>query len=338
MNEVKTIGIDLAKNLFALHGVDAAGKPVFRKMVRRGKLLETLVNIPSCVVGMEACGGSHHWAREIKKLGHQVRVIAPQFAAPYRKSGKNDFNDAEAICEAITRPHMRFVAVKTEAQQSALMVHRVRASITAERTALINQMRGHLQELGIVLPQGASNFAKRYLEVLQEENLPLDAVEVLAELRGHLLLLEERLAKYDRIIARMAKDEVTKRLTDIPGVGPVTATAVVATVGDAKLFRNGRELAAWMGLVPRQNSSGGKNRLGRITKQGDSYLRSLFVQGAMIVIRHLGEKVDSRSVWIRSLVERRGVKKAAVALAAKTVRVVWAMMARQEVYQAAVTA
>ncbi len=215
------------------------------------------------------------------------------------------------------------------------MVQRVRASINTERTALINQMRGFLQEFGIVLAKGASTFSKRFLEVLETENLPLEAVEVLAELRGHLLTLEDRLAKYDRMITRMLKDEMVTRVMTIPGVRPVTATAVVATVGDAKIFHNGREMAAYIGLVPRQNSSGGKTRLGRITKIGDSYLRSLFVQGALIVIRHLGEKKDTRSQWIRSLVERRGVKKAAVALAVKMVRVVWALMARQEMYKTA---
>ena len=335
MKEIKILGIDLAKNIFQLHGVDAAGKPALRKNVSRGKLMETLANFPRCLIGIEACGGAHYWAREISKLGHEVRIMAPQFVAPYRKSGKNDLNDAEAICEAVSRPHMRFVAVKTEAQQSALMVHRVRASINTERTALINQMRGLLQEFGFVIAKGASNFSKRFLEVLEKENLPLDAVEVLAELRGHLLTLEDRLAKYDRMIARMLKDEMVARVMTIPGVGPVTATAVVATVGDAKVFHNGREMAAYVGLVPRQNSSGGKTRLGRITKLGDSYLRSLFVQGALIVIRHLGDKKDTRSQWIRSLVERRGVKKAAVALAARMVRIAWALMARNEPYKPA---
>ncbi|MCR0968245.1 IS110 family transposase [Acidithiobacillus ferrooxidans] len=335
MKEIKILGIDLAKNVFQLHGVDAAGKPALRKNVSRGKLMETLANFPRCLIGIEACGGAHYWAREISKLGHEVRIMAPQFVAPYRKSGKNDLNDAEAICEAVSRPHMRFVAVKTEAQQSALMVHRVRASINTERTALINQMRGLLQEFGFVIAKGASNFSKRFLEVLEKENLPLDAVEVLAELRGHLLTLEDRLAKYDRMIARMLKDEMVARVMTIPGVGPVTATAVVATVGDAKVFHNGREMAAYVGLVPRQNSSGGKTRLGRITKLGDSYLRSLFVQGALIVIRHLGDKKDTRSQWIRSLVERRGVKKAAVALAARMVRIAWALMARNEPYKPA---
>ena len=335
MKEIKILGIDLAKNVFQLHGVDAAGKPALRKNVSRGKLMETLANFPRCLIGIEACGGAHYWAREISKLGHEVRIMAPQFVAPYRKSGKNDLNDAEAICEAVSRPHMRFVAVKTEAQQSALMVHRVRASINTERTALINQMRGLLQEFGFVIAKGASNFSKRFLEVLEKENLPLDAVEVLAELRGHLLTLEERLAKYDRMIARMLKDEMVARVMTIPGVGPVTATAVVATIGDAKVFHNGREMAAYVGLVPRQNSSGGKTRLGRITKLGDSYLRSLFVQGALIVIRHLGDKKDTRSQWIRSLVERRGVKKAAVALAARMVRIAWALMARNEPYKPA---
>ena len=335
MKEIKILGIDLAKNVFQLHGVDAAGKPALRKNVSRGKLMETLANFPRCLIGIEACGGAHYWAREISKLGHEVRIMAPQFVAPYRKSGKNDLNDAEAICEAVSRPHMRFIAVKTEAQQSALMVHRVRASINTERTALINQMRGLLQEFGFVIAKGASNFSKRFLEVLEKENLPLDAVEVLAELRGHLLTLEDRLAKYDRMIARMLKDEMVARVMTIPGVGPVTATAVVATVGDAKVFHNGREMAAYVGLVPRQNSSGGKTRLGRITKLGDSYLRSLFVQGALIVIRHLGDKKDTRSQWIRSLVERRGVKKAAVALAARMVRIAWALMARNEPYKPA---
>ena len=335
MKEIKILGIDLAKNVFQLHGVDAAGKPALRKNVSRGKLMETLANFPRCLIGIEACGGAHYWAREISKLGHEVRIMAPQFVAPYRKSGKNDLNDAEAICEAVSRPHMRFVAVKIEAQQSALMVHRVRASINTERTALINQMRGLLQEFGFVIAKGASNFSKRFLEVLEKENLPLDAVEVLAELRGHLLTLEDRLAKYDRMIARMLKDEMVARVMTIPGVGPVTATAVVATVGDAKVFHNGREMAAYVGLVPRQNSSGGKTRLGRITKLGDSYLRSLFVQGALIVIRHLGDKKDTRSQWIRSLVERRGVKKAAVALAARMVRIAWALMARNEPYKPA---
>lgn len=335
MKEIKILGIDLAKNVFQLHGVDAAGKPALRKSVSRGKLMETLANLPCCLVGIEACGGAHYWAREISKLGHEVRIMAPQFVAPYRKSGKNDLNDAEAICEAVSRPHMRFIAVKTEAQQSALIVHRVRASVNTERTALINQMRGLLQEFGFVIAKGASNFSKRFLEVLEKENLPLDAVEVLAELRGHLLTLEERLAKYDRMIARMLKDEMVARVMTIPGVGPVTATAVVATIGDAKVFHNGREMAAYVGLVPRQNSSGGKTRLGRITKLGDSYLRSLFVQGALIVIRHLGDKKDTRSQWIRSLVERRGVKKAAVALAARMVRIAWALMARNEPYKPA---
>lgn len=335
MKEITILGIDLAKNVFQLHGIDATGKPVLRKAVSRRKLMETLVNLQPCLIGIEACGGAHNWAREMIKLGHEVRIMAPQFVAPYRKSGKNDINDAEAICEAVSRPHMRFVAVKTEAQQSALMVHRVRSSINTERTALINETRGLLQEFGVVLAKGASTFSKRFLEVLEMENLPLAAVEVLTELREHLLTLEDRLAKYDRMITRMLKDEMVARVMAIPGVGPVTATAVVATVGDAKLFHNGRELAAYIGLVPRQNSSGGKTRLGRITKQGDSYLRSLFVQGALVVIRHLGDKRDPRSVWIRSLVERRGTKKAAVALAAKTVRVVWVLMARQEYYNPA---
>ena len=335
MKEITTLGIDLAKNIYQLHGVDRHGKSVLKKAVSRAKLLETLANIPPCLVGIEACGGAHHWAREIGKLGHQVRIIAPQFVSPYRKSGKNDANDAEAICEAVARPNMRFVAIKAPEQQAALVVHRAREAIKAERTALINQIRGLLQEFGIVLPQGAATFSKRLVEVLEDSGMPLEAVSVFAELRGHLLRLEERQADYDRKIARLAQDETAQRLAEIPGVGPVTATAVVASVGDAKLFRNGRELAAWVGLVPKQSSSGGKTRLGRITKHGDSYLRTLFVQGAMTVIQHLGEKTDPRSQWIRNLVARRGTQKAAVALAAKTVRTVWVLMAREEHYRRA---
>ena len=335
MKEITTLGIDLAKNIYQLHGVDRHGKPILKKTVSRTKLLETLGNLPPCLVGIEACGGAHHWAREIGKLGHQVRIIAPQFVVPYRKSGKNDANDAEAICEAVSRPSMRFVAIKTLEQQAVLVVHRVREAIKAERTALINQIRGLLQEFGIVLPQGAATFSKRLVEALADSEIPLDAVSVFSELRGHLLRLEERLADYDRKIARLAQDETARRLAEIPGIGPVTATAAVATVGDARLFRNGRELAAWVGLVPRQSSSGGKTRLGRITKQGDSYLRTLFVQGALVVIRHLGEKTDPRSQWIRALVARRGIQKAAVALAAKMVRTAWAIMARGEHYRLA---
>jgi transposase len=284
---------------------------------------------------MEASGGAHHWAREIGKLGHEVRIIAPQFVAPYRKSGKNDANDAEAICEAVGRPNMRFVAIKSPEQQAALTVHRVREAIKTERTALINQIRGLLQEFGMVLPQGAATFSRRLLDLLQTAELPAEAISVFAELRGHLLRLQERLAEYDRKIARMAQDETARRLVEIPGVGPVIATATVATVGDAKLFRNGRELAAWVGLVPRQSSSGGQFRLGRITKHGDRYLRTLFVQGALAVIHHLGEKTDPQSQWIRSLIARRGIQKAAVALAAKMVRTSWVLMARGEHYRMA---
>lgn len=336
MKEIATIGIDLAKNVFQIHGVDMQGRTVLRKTVTRGKLLETLVNLSPCLVGMEACGGAHHWARKITEMGHIVRLIAPQFVAPYRKSGKNDANDAEAICEAVTRPNMRFVAIKTPEQQAVLTLHRVRESIKADRTALINRIRGLLQEFGIVLPQGAARFPQRLLEAITDADMPLDAIGIFAALRGDLMRLNERLAECDERIARLAREETAQRLVTIPGVGPVTATAIVATVGDARLFRNGRELAAWVGLVPRQSSSGGKTRLGRITKNGDSYLRTLFVQGAMAVIHHMGDKEGPRFEWIRALVARRGIQKAAVALAAKTVRTAWVLMARGESYRMAV--
>jgi len=335
MNEVTTIGLDLAKNVFELHGVNRHGKAVLRKTVSRSKLLPTLANLPPCVIGIEACGGAHYWGREIGKLGHEVRIMAPQFVVPYRRRGKNDANDAEAICEAVSRPNMHFVAIKSPEQQSGLMIHRVRESIKEARTAAINQIRGLLMEFGVVLRQGAHTFSRRLAEALADSDLPQEALSVFAEMRGHLLILEERLAEYDRKIAQLAQEETAKRLAEIPGVGPVTATALVATVSDARIFRNGREMAAWAGLVPRQHSSGGKSRLGRITKRGDSYIRSLCVQGALIVIRHLREKNDPRSQWIRSLVARRGVHKAAVALAAKTLRVAWAIMARDERYRPA---
>uniref|UniRef100_E6QG54 Transposase of ISCARN5, IS110 family subgroup IS1111 n=1 Tax=mine drainage metagenome TaxID=410659 RepID=E6QG54_9ZZZZ len=335
MKEITTLGIDLAKNIFQLHGVDRHGKPVLRRTVTRGKLLETLANLPPCLVGLEACGGAHHWARKISDLGHAVRLIAPQFVVPYRKSGKNDANDAEAICEAVARPNMRFVAIKTPEQQAALTLHRVREAIKVDRTALINRIRGLLQEFGIVLPQGAAKFSRRLLEAITDADMPMEAIGLFAALRGDLIRLDERLSECDQKVIRLAQEEAAQRLAAIPGVGPVTATAVVASVGDAKLFRNGRELAAWVGLVPRQSSSGGKSRLGRITKHGDSYLRTLFVQGAMAVIRHLGEKQDPRSQWIRDLVDRRGVQKAAVAFAAKMVRTTWVLMARGDSYQMA---
>ncbi|MBU2846805.1 IS110 family transposase [Acidithiobacillus ferriphilus] len=336
MKDITTIGIDIAKNVFQLHGVDRHGKTSLRKTVTRAKLLVTLANLPPCLIGIEACGGAHHWARKITQLGHTVRMVAPQFVVPYRKSGKNDANDAEAICEAVARPNMRFVPIKTPEQQAALTLHRVRESIKVDRTALINRIRGLLQEFGIVLPQGAAKFPQRLLEAITDADMPMEAIGLFAALRGDLLRLDERLAECDQRIARLAQEETAQRLAEIPGIGPVTATAVVATVGDAKLFRNGRELAAWVGLVPRQSSSGGKTRLGRITKHGDSYLRTLFVQGAMTVIRHVGEKSDPRSQWIRDLVNRRGVQKTAVALAAKMVRTAWALMAWEESYRMAV--
>ncbi len=257
MKEITTLGIDLAKNIFQLHGVDRNGKTVLRKAVTRGKLLETLVNLPPCLVGMEACGGAHYWARKITELGHTVRIIAPQFVTPYRKSGKNDANDAEAICEAVARPNMRFVPIKTPEQQAALTLHRVRESIKADRTALINRIRGLLQEFGLVLPQGAAKFSQRLLAAITDADMPLDAFGIFAALRGDLLRLDERLAECNQRIARLAQEETAQRLAEIPGIGSVTATAVVATIGDDTLFRNGRELAAWVGLVQRQLSSGG---------------------------------------------------------------------------------
>ncbi len=327
------VGIDLAKNVFAVHGVNDAGRPALvRPSVPRAKLLELIASLPPCTVGMEACSGAHHWARLFAAHGHTVRLMAPKFVAPYRlsgKRGKNDAADAAAICEAVQRPNMRFVPVKSIEQQSRLMLHRARQGFVEQRTATLNRVRGLLSELGIVLPLKAATVRREAASRL--EDLPGHANLVIGDLLSEVHRLDERIARYDVQIAQMARDdERARRLTQLAGIGPTTATAVVATVGNGHDFRSARQFCAWLGLVPGQYSSGGKTRLGRITKAGDAYLRSLLVMGARAVLAAAPGKQDSISRWAVQLAERRGYWRAVVAIAAKNARLTWAALTKAE--------
>lgn len=327
------VGIDLAKNVFAVHGVDTAGKPALvEPSVRRGNLMELLAKLPPCVIGMEACSGAHHWARQLARFGHTVRLMAPKLVAPYRmsgKRGKNDAADAAAICEAVQRPNMRFVPIKSELAQARLCVHRVRRGFVEQRTAVINRLRGLLSEFGIVLPQKAATVRRQAAEHL--EDLPQWANTAVGDSLSEVYRLEERLADYDRHVSMMAAaDERSCRLMKLQGVGATTASALLASIGNGHDFANGRQLAAWLGLVPGQYSSGGKTRLGRITKAGDAYLRTLLIMGARAVLAAAKGKSDRLSRWAISLEERRGYWKAVVAIAAKNARMAWAVLAKGE--------
>jgi len=335
---ITTIGIDLAKNTFSLHGADAQGKAVLKKTVSRSKLLEQFANLPPCVIGMEACSGAHHWARALRQLGHDARIIAPRFVTPYRRKGKSDNNDAEAICEAVSRPAMHFVPVKSSEQQAILCLHRIRQQVVSERTALINQIRGLLSEFGLVIPKGRYAAQHSIPDILEEaENgLPSLARRLLHDVWQRILQTNQQILAYDRELESLARqNESASKLMTIPGIGAITATALVASIADPKQFRNGRQLAAWLGLTPRQYSTGGKPRLGRIIKQGDKYLRMLLIHGTRAVLAVLKDKQDRTSRWLRELIARRGYKRAAVALAAKNARIVWAMLNRGEIYRLA---
>lgn len=330
---IVTVGIDLAKNVFAVHGVDATGKAVLiRPNVARNKLLELIAALPPCLIGMEACSGAHHWARLFSRFGHTVRLMAPKFVVPYRlsgKRGKNDAADAAAICEAVSRPNMRFVPVKTLEQQGQLAVHRARQGFVEQRTATINRIRGLLAEFGVVLPLKAA--VVRREAILHLEDLPGWANTVVGDLLGEVSRLDERIALYDSHIATMANESAAiGQLMQLPGVGPTTASALASTIGNARDFRCGRQLSAWLGLVPGQYSSGGKQRLGRITKAGDPYLRSLLVLGARAVLAAAKNKTDPVSRWAISLAQRRGYWKAVVAIAAKNARMCWAVLSKGE--------
>ena len=332
MRSVTTIGLDIAKNVFQVHGVDADGVAVIRQRLTRGRMLKFFAKLPPCLVGIEACGSSHYWARELVALGHNVKLMPAQYVKPYVKRGKNDAADAEAICEAVTRPTMRFVGIKSPEQQSAMMLHRVRLILNRQRTQLSNALRAHLSEFGIV----SRNGIEQLLDVIADptdERLPADARVCLEMLAAQLRIVKEQILENDRrILASARETELGRRLMEIPGVGPLLASAIVATVPDPAIFRSGRNLAAWIGLVPRQNSSGGKERLGGITKAGHQYLRQMLIVGAMAVVRY-AERNGAKRPWLVQLLARRKAKVAAVALANKNARMIWAMMASGERYR-----
>ena len=335
---IAVLGIDLAKHVFQLHGVDAHGRAVVSKRVSRAKLVETVVRLAPRAVAMEACCGAHYWGRRFRDLGLEVRLIHAKFVRPFVKSAKNDARDAEAICEAALRPHMRFVPLKSREQLDIQALHRVRDQLVRWRTRLINQTRGLLAEQGIVLPQGTWRFRKEIGQVLDDPagELTALAVELFRGMLDQLRELEGRIATLDRRIVQICREsEVCRRLAALPGVGPIVATALVAGVGDARQFRCGRDLAAWIGLVPRQHSSGGRPRLLGIGAGGNRYLRKQLIQGARSVLPRLGGKDDGRSRWLKGVIDRRGSNRAVVALANKTARIAWVLMARGEAYRAA---
>lgn len=326
MKDVTTVGIDLAKNVFSLHGVDAGGAVVLRQSVSRAKLSAVVAQLPPCLIGMEACSGAHEWARRFRQFGHTVKLMAAQFVAAYRKNGKNDGNDAEAICEAVSRPSMRFVPVKSREQQAQLCLHRVRSGYVEERTANLNRLRGLLAEFGHVLPLGANALRTQVPRLLEE--LPALVADAVRDLLEHVRGLDARILGYERQIqAHVRSSELAQRAQTQRGVGPLTASAIVASVGEAREFKNGRQFAAWLGLVPRQHSTGGKARLGQITRSGDRYLRTLLVLGARAVLRRAAHERDPLSRWAQALRQRRGYHRACVAIAAKNARRVWAVLA-----------
>jgi transposase len=338
--QIEVLGIDLAKQVFQLHAVDARGRALSSRRVGRAKLVETVVRLAPRIVAMEACSGAHHWARTFRGLGMEVRLLHAKFVRAYVKSAKNDTHDAEAICEAAMRPHMRFVVVKSLEQQDLQSLHRSREQLVGWRTALINQLRGLLAEYGIVLPQGARRFSREVTAALDEPSGCVTALarELFTDLIAQLRDLQDRIQVLDRrLVALCRQSESARRLACLPGIGPIVATALVASVGDGKQFRNGRELAAWVGLVPRQHSSGGKPRLLGISRSANRYLRKQMVHGARGVMRWLKGKEDPRSRWLLALWERRGFNRAVVAQANKTARMAWVILARGEAYRPATT-
>ena len=334
MGEITTIGVDLAKHVFQVHGVDADGATVLRKRLRRGQMLAFFGGLPRCVIGLEACATAHYWARELGALGHEVRLMPAQYVKAYVKRNKNDAADAQAICEAVVRPTMRFVPVKTAEQQSALLLHRGRERLVRQRTALVNALRAHLAEFGVIAPQGLRNVDKLIAIVRDESDarLPDLARQVLQVLAAQIEQVEAAVAELEkRLMAFHKGNPVSQRLATIPGIGPIIATAIAATVGEPSAFRSGREFAAWLGLVPRQNSTGGKTRLGSISKRGNRYLRRLLINGASANL--LRSKATNADPWVIGLRRRRPSLVVAVALANKTARIAWAVMKRKENYQ-----
>jgi transposase len=334
--QITTIGLDLAKHWFQVHGIDAAGKPAVKRRLRRSEVVEFFKGLEPCLVGMEACATAHHWARELIALGHEVKLMPPAYVKAYVKRNKNDAADAEAICEAVTRPSMRFVPIKDVDQQSVLMLHRARALLIRQRTMLVNALRAHMAEFGIIAPQGLRNVeqlidaisdARTALPELARSILQL-VVAQLNDTAARVRLLEARLAKWHRA------NTVSRLLASVPGVGIMGASAIAATVTDPSLFRSGREFAAWLGMTPRQNSSGGKERLGGISKRGDKYIRSLLIAGAVAILRHARDRATKDAEWVRGMLARKPAMVVAVALANRTARIVWAVMRRGSAYRA----
>lgn len=331
--KLTTIGIDLAKNVFQVHGADDKGRMVLKKQLKRAQVLPFFANLVPCKIGMEACGGAHYWARKLRELGHDVQLMAPQYVKPFVKRNKNDAADAEAICEAVTRPNMPVVPIKTASQQAILSVHRARQKFVQARTAQANQIRGLLAEYGIIIPQGISHIAKRVPEIIEdgENELPGSFRLLIQRLVDHLKVLDKQVSELELEIQLWHKEnEASQKLADIPGIGPITASALVATIGDAKNFKNGRQLAAWLGIVPRQHSTGGKATLLGISKRGDIYLRTLLIHGARAVVR-VAERKPGES-WLNKLLSRRNKNVVAVALANKNARTIWALLAQDREY------
>jgi transposase len=334
MSEITTIGLDLAKHVFQVHGIDASGAPVVRKRLRRSEVLTFFARLPRCLIGLEACATAHYWARELQAVGHEVRLMPAQYVKAYVKRNKNDAADAEAICEAVRRPTMRFVPIKTAEQQAALLVHRGRERLVRQRTALVNALRAHLAEFGVIAPLGLRNVA-RLISIVRDESdarLPGLAREVLRVLAEQVEQLQTAVAAMEEQLTAWHKSNpVSQRLATIPGIGPIIATAIASTVVEASGFRSGREFAAWLGLVPRQHSTGGKARLGGISKRGNRYLRRLLINGASANL--LRSKATNADPWVIELRRRRPSLVVAVALANKTARIAWAVMHRQENYR-----
>jgi transposase len=335
--KITTVGIDLAKNVFQIHAVNEHGKTVLKKQLKRDQMAQFFVNLPPCLIGMEACGSAHHWARKLTGFGHTVKLMAPQFVKPYVKSNKNDAADAEAICEAVARPNMRFVPIKNIEQQSVLALHRVRQGFVKARTAQANQIRGLLGEFGLIIPQGIANIAKRVPELIADASNELTgSFRVLIDkLMEHLKELDRQVDEFEAKIKEWHRaSDASRKLEKVPGIGAITASALIATIGDATNFDNGRQLAAWLGSVPKQHSSAGKNVLLGISKRGDTYLRTLLIHGARSVIYAAQRKKDKVEGWLGRLLERKNVNVAAVALANKNARIVWALLAKDREFRA----
>ncbi len=337
--EITTIGLDLAKRVFQVHAVDAAGKVVVRKALRRAQVLPFFAKLSPCLIGIEACGTSHHWARELIVLGHTVGLMPPAYVKPYVKRGKTDAADAEAICEAVTRPSMRFVPVKSREQQAALFLHRTRNLLVKQRTQLVNMIRGQLAEFGIDIPEGlerALTLARQILDGAANLDLPEHGIMMLAILCNQALGSHEQIRKVEReLLVLQRSDDMARRLATIPGIGPIGATAFAASVTDPAQFKSGRQFAAWLGLTPLQNSSGGKERLGRISKMGDKYLRRLLVIGATSLTRQYKNRPEKVPAHFASLLARKPLRVATVAMANKMARIIWALMTRKETYRIA---